>query len=269
MTIFYLIALLLLGACAAFFAGLLGLGGGIWYVPGLDALFYHQGFTPDIVIHLALGTSTATIVFNALITTVRHQKHQAVRWPVVFYLVPGLIVGAFMGGSFAGHLPAKILALIFATFLLYMGFKFAFLKNGHFGTKPIKPILIACTSVVIGVLAAIMGLGGGVFLIPFLSRFELSMREVVAISAVCLLPQSFFASLGYVISGWGHPGLPDYATGFIYWPVIIPLVIMSLIFAPIGVSLVHRLPQQTIRRIFGLLLLGICFYMFYNALARY
>lgn len=259
----------MLGALGAFFAGLLGLGGGIWYVPGLDALFYHQGVHPQIVIHLALGTSTTTIVFNALITTLRHQKHKAVRWSVVMNLVPGLIIGAFLGGRLAGRVPAQWLTLLFACFLAVIGIKFALKLHRHLGTKPINRVLIAVSSLVIGVLAAMMGVGGGIFLIPFLSRFKLDMREVVAISAVCLLPQSFFGSLGYLISGLDNPYLPKYTIGFVYWPAVLPLVCMSMIFAPLGVSLVHRLPQDTIRRVFGLLLLGICTYMFYNAFTRY
>lgn len=266
--ILYFLGLLVLGALAAFFSGLLGIGGGIFYVPGLNELYTQAGILPSVSMHLALGTSTCVNVFNAIINISRHRKHQAINWAVAKALVPSLVIGAFAGGYIAGYLPADILKILFAILLLFIGLRYTF-KQHHQSVKPVPgPKFMAFSGLIIGLIASINGLGGGVIMVPFLSRYNLQMREIVAISAACILPQSFFGVMGYMISGWGNPELPAYSLGYVYWPVAIPLVVMSLIFAPLGVSLVHKLPQATVRRVFGVLLLVICSYMLYSAVVR-
>lgn len=267
--ILYFLGLIVLGALAAFFSGLLGIGGGIFYVPGLNEIFTRTGILASVSMHLALGTSTSVNVFNAMINLSRHAKHQKINWGVVKSLMPSLVTGSFVGGYLAGHLPAQVLKILFALLLLFIGLRYTF-KQRAVDLKPVPGTLFMLASgLVIGVIASVNGLGGGVIMVPFLSRYNLQMREIVAISAACILPQSLFGALGYIISGWGNPELPAYTLGYVYWPAAIPLVIMSLIFAPIGVSLVHSLPQSTVRRIFGLLLLVICSYMLYTAFVRF
>lgn len=260
----YLISLCVLGALAAFFSGLLGIGGGIFYVPGLNEVYAHAGILPSVSMHLALGTSTCVNVFNALINMSRHRRHQKINWAVAKPLMPSLVVGAFAGGYLAGYLPANILKILFALLLLYIGVRYTF-KHHKQSVKPVPgPKFMAFSGLVIGVIASVNGLGGGVIMVPFLHRYNLQTREIVAISAACIFPQSLFGAIGYIISGWGNPELPAYSLGYVYWPVAIPLIIMSLIFAPIGVKLVHTLPHTTVRRVFGILLLVICSYMFYS-----
>lgn len=264
--VLYFVALLILGALAAFFSGLLGIGGGIFYVPGLNALYAHAGILPSVSMHLALGTSTCVNVFNAMINLSRHRKHQTINWAVAKPLMPSMVIGAFMGGFLAGYLPANILKILFSILLLFIGLRYTF-KRHQQSVKPVPgPKFMAVAGLVIGTIASINGLGGGVIMVPFLHRYNLEMREIVAISAACILPQSFFGAMGYIISGWGHAELPAYSLGYVYWPVALPLVITSLLFVPIGVKLVHKLPQATVRRVFGILLLVICSFMLYSAL---
>jgi len=263
--ILYFAALLVLGAMAAFFSGLLGIGGGIFYVPGLNELFVHQGILPSISMHLALGTSTTVNVFNAMINLHRHKKHQAINWTIAMTLVPTLMFGSLTGGLVAGYLPANALKISFAILLLCIGLRYTF-KGHRQSTKPLPGRwFMGAAGIVIGLIASLNGLGGGVIMVPFLSRYNLEMREIVAISAACILPQSLFGMVGYMISGWGHPELPAYTLGYVYWPVALPLIVMSLFFVPMGVKLVHSLPQAKIRKIFGLLLLAVCTYMLYGA----
>jgi uncharacterized membrane protein YfcA len=247
---------------------MLGIGGGIFYVPGLNELFILSNIAPEMTMHLALGTSTTVNVFNALINLSRHQKHKAVNWTIAMSLMPSLILGAFIGGYVAGYLPTQILKTIFALILLFIGMHYTF-KRHRPSTRPLPSRgYMTAAGLLIGVIASINGLGGGVLMVPFLNRFQLHMREIVAISAACILPQSLFGMMGYMISGWNQPDLPPYALGYVYWPVAIPLVITSLIFVPLGVTLVHALPQTTVRRIFGMLLLVVCAYMLFSSYVR-
>lgn len=267
--ILYFAGLLVLGAIAAFFSGLLGIGGGIFYVPGLNELFIHQGILPTVSMHLALGTSTCVNVFNAMINLHRHKKHQAINWTIAITLVPSLMLGAFVGGYVAGFVPANFLKISFACLLLFIGLNFTFKKHRESTKNLPNRWVMSVAGVIIGLVASLNGLGGGVILVPFLSRYKLDMREIVAISAACILPQSLFGMMGYMISGWGHAELPAYTLGYVYWPVALPLIIMSFLFVPIGVKLVHSLPQKQLRKVFGLLLLAICIMMLYNAYARF
>lgn len=258
--------LLLLGAFASFFAGLLGLGGGILIIPGLTSLFAYYHIHPNILMKLSLGTSLATVFFTALISIRAHRKFAKVNWKVVGIMVPGLMIGGGIGPLLATQLPSLLLIILFSVMLLYLGCKFLF--NGHIprGHAPLNIWIISSASFVIGIAASMLGLGGGILMIPFLSRFDLDMKEIVSISAVCLIPASFVGTLGYIYGGWGIHELPAYSTGYIYWLAVAPLVAASFIFAPIGVRLVHTLPQSIVRHIFGLLLILISLHMLWNTL---
>ena len=106
----------LLGAFAGTIAGLLGVGGGLIIVPVLAFVFLDNHFSPDVVMHLALGTSLATIVFTSISSVYAHQKRGAVLWSIAFRLAPGIIVGALMGAAIADQLPAHALRFIFGIF---------------------------------------------------------------------------------------------------------------------------------------------------------
>ncbi len=105
------LAYLGLGAVAGVLAGLLGIGGGLVIVPALFFLFSALGFSEQIVMHLALGSSLATVVFTALASSYAHHKHGAVLWRVVAVLAPGIALGAFGGAALADRLPTPALRL--------------------------------------------------------------------------------------------------------------------------------------------------------------
>ena len=106
-------AYLVLGVFAGLVGGLLGLGGGILIVPALLFLFMWQGLPADILMHLAVATSLFTIVFTSVSSSYTHHKHQAVLWPKMFLLTPGIILGAVTGAIIADHLSSDILRRVF------------------------------------------------------------------------------------------------------------------------------------------------------------
>ncbi len=257
---------LLLGVAATFLAGLLGMGGGVLIIPGLVAIFHAQGVSYAHLMHLALGTSLATVFFTSIIAMRAHQKHIKIQWHIVGTMVPGLILGSIGGAWLASMLKTNLLMIIFGIFLAYVGLKFLLSKNGQDKARPLRKPLLLFYGMVIGVLSALMGLGGGVFIVPILKRYIVQMREVVAISAVCLISVSFVASIAYMVLGWNEPNLPAHSLGYVYWPAVIPLALMAIIFTPLGVKLVHRLPQNTIKRIFGIFICLISISMFYTVI---
>jgi uncharacterized membrane protein YfcA len=113
-------AYLLTGAFAGFFAGLLGVGGGVVVVPVLTIIFTAQGFPAREVLHLALGTSMATILFTSLSSLRAHHAHQAVLWPVVRQLTPGILLGTLLGAQLAARISSRSLSIFFVGFMLLL-----------------------------------------------------------------------------------------------------------------------------------------------------
>ncbi|PTT54400.1 TSUP family transporter, partial [Aeromonas sp. HMWF014] len=89
---------LLLGAFAGMLAGLFGIGGGLIIVPVLVLSFHAQGVPPDIITHLALGTSLPTMIFTGFSSLRAHQEAGVVDWVVIRRLGAGMLIGAWLGG---------------------------------------------------------------------------------------------------------------------------------------------------------------------------
>lgn len=246
----------LVGALGTFLAGLLGIGGGIIIIPVLAGVFAWQGISDNIVFHLAIGTSLAAVPFNAMITGITHHKHQKVEWPLVYQTAPGMIIGAMIGPMIATALSGHWLEWIFAGFLALMGIRYvkgvADVRERH----QYSPHILITISPFLGILSSMLGLGGGVFIVPLLTRLGVNLRQAIAVSSMCLVPSSLVGVIGYIYGGWDTGGLPAYATGFVYWPMAVVLMITGLLFAPVGVKWAHRLPLEKLKRMFGLLLLA-------------
>src|SRR6478735_9511010 len=115
-----LLSLILLGAFTGLFAGLFGIGGGGVMVPVLTILFTAQHFPSEHIVHLALGTSMAAIVPTAIASLRAHHAHQAVLWPVVIKIAPGILAGTFLATFLATYLSAKPLAVFFSCFMAFV-----------------------------------------------------------------------------------------------------------------------------------------------------
>lgn len=253
-----LMGFLILGMVAGLLAGLLGIGGGIIIIPGLIYLFETTQFiVPQELMRVALGTSLASVVFTTAITLMIHARHNNIRWPLAKQLIPGLLLGAIIGSYLASIIDTHLLAILFASFLLLLSLRFIFNWHGGQMTTFLPTPIMWLVGIVIGSCTSMLGLGGGVLLIPLLSHLPLSMREVSALSIVCILPVAILATLGYIIFGYHQVDLPNFSTGYVYWPAVLPIIIMSSIFAPIGIAWAKRLPSEKLKRIFGVLLLCI------------
>lgn len=110
---------------------------------------------------------------------------------------------------------------------------------------------------IIGAVSAVVGIGGGSMTVPFLSWCNVPVRQAVATSAACGLPIAVAGATGFVVTGWDHPDLPAYSTGFVYWPAFAGIVVTSTLFAGFGAKLAHTLPTATLKRVFALFLVGV------------
>jgi len=255
---------LLLGAIAGILAGLLGVGGGLIIVPILAAIFASQGMSLDIIMHLALGTSLASILFTSISSVYSHHQHQAVSWSRAFKLTPGILFGAWFGGLFAGNLSGDILRPIFAAFeLLVAAYMLSNIKAKAHHTQP-SLINSSSSGGIIGFISSIVGIGGGSLSVPWLMWHGSSIHKAIATSAATGFPIALGGALSYLYAGWNNPSLPAYSAGFIYLPALSGIVICSVIFAPLGASRAHKLDVKKLRQIFAVLLIGLAGYLFFS-----
>ena len=245
---------LVLGAFAGVMAGLLGVGGGLIIVPVLAWIFHHQQIASALIMHLAIGTSLATIVLTSTSSIRAHQRHGAILWPVFWRLTPGIIIGAWIGSAVADALPSIALQKIFALFVLTVSAQMAF------GAKPSPqrelPGAAGMLMVggVIGGVSAIVGIGGGSLTVPFLTWCNTTIRQAVATSAACGLPIALAGTLGFVVTGLNAAPLPAWSLGYVYGPALVGIVFTSMLTAPLGAKLAHTLPTEVLKKVFAVFL---------------
>ncbi len=254
-----ILAYLVVGAFAGLIAGLLGVGGGLVIVPVLALLFERAGVDAAVLMHLAIGTSLATIVVTSLSSLRAHARCGAVRWDVFIALTPGIVLGALTGAAMASRLTGHSLRAFFGLFELAVALQIGFdLVTSAHRRLPGTPGMTLAGGV-IGFVSAIVGIGGGTLTVPFLVWCNVSIRQAVATAAACGLPIALAGASGFVASGWAEAGLPPGSTGFLYWPAFAGIAVASVLMAPFGARLAHRLPTQMLRRLFAvfLVILGV------------
>lgn len=254
---------LLLGSGAGVLAGLFGVGGGLIIVPVLVLSFGAQGFSPEVLTHLAVGTSLATIVFTSINSILTHHRKGAVRWPMVLWMTIGILLGAALGSLTAAALQGAMLQRIIGIFAIVMAVQMAFDMRPKASTgQPGKPGL-SLAGVVIGWASAIFGIGGGSLSVPYLSWRGLPMQQAVATSAACGLPIALCSALSFMIVGWNEAHLPAWSLGFVYLPAMLGIAATSMFFARLGAHLAHRLPPRLLKRLFALQLFGVGLYFLF------
>ncbi len=243
---------LLLGSAAGLLAGLLGVGGGLIIVPVLAWQFARQGFPPAVIMQVALATSLATIVPTSLSSLRAHHKRGAVRWPLFAQLAPGIVLGALAGAAIADRLPSRSLQIFFGLFELGVAAQLLLdlqprqrdARRGRFAQ------FFAGGG--IGLISAIVGIGGGTLTVPWLIWNGVVVREAVATASACGLPIALAGATGFALLG-GGAGIPA-SSGYIYWPAFALIALASVMFAPLGAALAHRLDGRHLKRLFALFL---------------
>lgn len=269
-----LIIFLIIGALAGFAAGLFGVGGGTIIVPLLYLVFTQMGYTADDIMHLALGTSLATIVVTSISSLMAHNKKGAVMWPVFKNLAPGMAIGCFLGAGIAGWLSGVHLQIIVGIFLLWVAFKM--FRGGKKPTAvntsntsqalPSTPKQLAAGAG-IGIASAIFGIGGGSLTVPYLSRYGVVMQKAVGTSAACGLPIAIAGALGFMIFGMkAQVNVPN-TIGFVHIYAFLGIGIMSFFTAKLGAKIAHMLSPQLLKKCFSVLLFVVGVYFLYKGLA--
>ena len=259
--------LVVTGLIAGVLAGLLGVGGGIVIVPVLYHVFTLLGVDEAVRMHLAVGTSLGTIILTSIRSVRAHAKKGAVDWDMLKSWALPILLGVAFGTLIAAWVSGDALTGIFASIALLVAANLAFGKESwRLGSRmPGKPVQFSVAGV-IGVLSALMGIGGGTFAVSFMTLYGKDAREAVATSSGLGVLIAVPAVIGFVWAGWGDPALPPFSLGYVNLVGIALIAPLSVLAAPWGATLAHAISQKTLIRAFALFLAITSVQMFYRLL---
>ncbi len=265
MTLDIFIALLVLGAAAGLLAGLLGIGGGIILVPALYYGLNHLGYF-EHAMHLAVGSSLCTIFFTTLSATRAHYKKKAIELSIVKRFIPCVLVGSVCGIYLAQYLNADHLKITFAlvqlsfgSYLLLRGHQALFVKLPKAPTFHIIGSANAC-------LATLVGVGGGVQNILFMTLCNIPIHQAIANAAAISPILASISAIGFMYIGLEQQNLPPLSLGYVNLPIVGCLTITSILAAQKGAQLAHKLPVKTLKNIFSIFTLVVALKMLFDAL---
>ena len=249
-----ILAFLMIGLLAGYLAGFLGIGGGFVVVPALTWLFLQNPATAPFAVHMAVATSLGTMLVTSLSSIIAHHRRQAIRWPLVRALAPGLVVGAVLGALLADRLDGAALVRVVGIFAILGGLQLVLGKKPT-GEKPLpgQPA-VSLVGTVIGGISSLIGIGGGALTGPWQMWHGIRAQNAVATSAACGYPIAIAGSLTFVVLGL-NGGLPAGSLGYVHLPAFAGISVASAVAAPLGAASVHRLPPAMVRRLFGVFLL--------------
>lgn len=210
-----------------------------------------------MLMHFAVATSLSTIVFTSISASYAHHKAQAILWPNVRLLTPGIIIGTIIGAGAADYMSSDILSKIFGCFELLVAYQISLAKTTP--SKYIRPgnatTLTAGTG--IGGISAILGIGGGTLTIPFLIACRVNIHKAIGSATACSLAIALTGTIMMILNGLSHDALPQNTLGYVYWPATLAITATSIPFARLGAKLAHNIPATIVKRMLALILAGI------------
>ena len=263
MSIADIVMLMLCGSISGFLAGLLGIGGGMILVPFMIAVFNHLDFNQNVIVHMAIATGMATILFTTTSAIWAHHKHNSIDWKLVAALSPGLVIGSLIGGSeIFEAINASWLSLFFAIFIVYTSIQMIINKKQTAGRELPGPAGLFSFGALAGVMASLVGAGGAFITVPFMLWCNVKPHMAMASSSGLGFPVAAAATIGYIYGSWGNPNLPEGTLGFIYVPAVLCIVVVSIFTAPLGAKMARKLNVTQLKRIFGVMLFMVAAFMF-------
>ena len=260
-------AMLGAGLFGGFLAGLLGVGGGIVIVPVLFQVFTMLELDSAVRMHIAVGTSLATIILTAALSTRSHHKRGSVDARLLKSWGPAIFAGVLAGSVLATWASGSLLTAVFAVVALIVAAHMALTPEGtHLAKELPKGVIKLAIAFVIGVISAMMGIGGGTLSVPTLSLFNYPIRYAVGTAAAIGLIIGIPGTIGFVVGGWRTEGLPPYSLGYVNLIGFALIVPASMLAAPWGVRVAHAIPPVWLRRTFALFLLVTALRLFYSLL---
>lgn len=261
----FVLALLFTGACAGVLAGLLGVGGGIVIVPVLYNLFPMLGIEESVRMHLAVGTSLATIIPTSIMSARAHHAKGGVDVDLLKAWGPAIFVGVLVGALVAASVKGDVLTLIFAVVAIIVAVHMAFKKDGVNIAEALPTgWLNRAIAFVIGGFSVVMGIGGGTLSVPILTSFNYPIRKAVGTAAAIGLIIALPGTISFILSGVGEPDLPPWSLGYMNLLGFACIVPATMLAAPQGAKLAHAINPTRLRQVFAFFLFLTSMRMFYT-----
>ena len=263
-----LATLCLAGAFAGLTAGLFGNGGGFVVVPVLLSVFPLFGETHANLIYVAIGTSLATIVVSSARSVQAHREHGAVDFDVLrtwaIWLVLGVAIGLGIAANTDGHALVSLFATGVLIYSIYFLFPGLFASVSHHLTMP-TGLARAGLASFLGGFSALLGIGGGTITVMTMTLCNRPIHQAVATAAGVGFIIGLPGALGFMLLGWNETGLPFGSVGFVNFPALAAICVVSLFTAPLGARWAHRLDDRNLKRLFGVYLVVVSIAMFHKA----
>ncbi|MET0893692.1 MAG: sulfite exporter TauE/SafE family protein [Pseudoxanthomonas sp.] len=250
----------LLGIVAGVLAGLLGVGGGLVLVAALAWLLPLHGIPRDAAMHAALASSLASIVLTAASSAYAHHGRGSVLWPTVKWMVPGLLLGGWLGSGIAVKMDDHVLRWVVAGYCVLAALQLLFgrTRTGDAAALARAPtgLPMSAAGVGIGAMSAVVGIGGGSMTVPLLVWRGVAPVRAVGTSSACGVAIGLASALGYALHAPAG-ALPEHAVGYVYLPAAVGVAAASVLAAPYGMRLAHRISGLALKRIFAAFLIAV------------
>lgn len=226
--------------------GLLGGGGSILTVPLLT-------YVADMEPKEAIAASLFVVGTTSVLSTFAHARRGNVQWRTGLIFGGASMVGAFLGGLLGGFIPGVVLMIAFAVMMIATAA--AMLRGrkkqgGGVSQKPLPLAKVLIEGLVVGLVTGLVGAGGGFLVVPALVLLGgLSMPVAVGTSLLVISMKSFAGLAGYLTSV------------SLDWPVVLSVTAAALVGAMVGARLTSVVPEQTLRKGFGVFVLVMGFFV--------
>lgn len=260
------VAMLATGSVAGVLAGLFGIGGGIVIVPVLEAALGFIGVDPAIRMHVAVGTSLATIIPTSISSARAHHQRKSVDVDIVKRWGIFVLLGALLGAWIASQVHSRVLAMVFATLALLVAIKMVLMPESRNLTEEVpRGPAVAVIPTAIGCFSSMMGIGGGTFSVMTLTLFNEPIHRAVGTAALFGLVISLPATIGFMLAGWGDVRVPPASLGYVSligFACIAPATVLA---APLGAKIAHAFSGRRLSMLFGAFLVIASIRLFYRA----
>ncbi|MDQ6963955.1 MAG: sulfite exporter TauE/SafE family protein [Mariprofundales bacterium] len=245
-------ALLFLGVVVGLLAGLFGIGGGTLLVPVLTLLFLGGGMESSAALHLALGSSMASIVVTACASAWAHYKLGTIRWQLVAQLSPGIVVGTAVVALLVPYLDARGVAAFFVLYVVAVACHMLYQPQRSGGRLLPCGLALSLIGGSIGGISALVSIGGGTMVVPFLSWCGVTIQQAIGTSAVIGVVISVVGTICYGAANISYgaaniTAVDSMVTGAIYLPAVLLISVASMAMAPVGARWGQRVSAQQLR----------------------
>ena len=267
--IFLAISLIAAGAVTGLLAGLFGVGGGAVIVPVLYEVFRVIGVPEEVRMPLVVGTSLAVIIPTSIRSFNAHRAKGMVDTSIIRIWAVPVVLGVAAGSLIARYAPADLFKAVFVAVAFVSAMRLLFASDRwKLGDDMPGPLVMRIYGVIIGVLSALMGIGGGQLSSLFMTFYGRPIHQAIATSSGLGVLISIPGALGYIYAGWPKMDiLPPLSLGYVSFIGFLLFIPTSIWTAPIGARLAHRLSKRKLEVAFGIFLLAVCARFFWSLIA--